>query len=609
MKRIRTARTWRIAAALCLGLLLLGGPTWGEERWNVTRDLGRLASEAPSLAAFPDSPGVVWLRQVRYSLLADGTLERGERWLLLAGERLPESWSLWRVPVPPGGSARVEEGGWYNPLTSQKEGDLTVVTRKEPGMDFLEIRVPREAAGRVVALSTVQRFPGRTNVDGVLFLALDLPVWEQSVVVEVPGDKRLYWTARGVGEPRKTSDRGTDRYEWTLRNQAPWQGGSLVEDRRPALAFSLRKGLEGALASLGDREVALRTVPLPGAWNALSRSPNVAGRGEKLLQHLAGVPSLPGLPWYWIRTAPPEQGPWTEGERTLLASAWLRRLGWTVSVWWQPLLPAKEDGPATDLLWLRPVLEVSAPGVPSTFYFPGQAAALGQLAPNLYGQTLYRLEGEKVLSRELPRGDAKDHRLSVRWTFGLNDLGVGEGTLEMTVRGAWVDLLAPEGLPTPEKLEGWMAQRLLLSGPRLRTERSVLEPLPSGFRLRTQVRGALGIAQGPVLLLRLPTAVPALLETLLKTPPPYTLRFPFILEQDVTVALPPGYEMLAAPPLNMGEGLQQKLVVWPKKGSLEAENRWIVKGGAVDAARARTLGEQLVQVLRTLEQGIPLKKR
>ena len=214
-----------------------------------------------------------------------------------------------------------------------------------------------------------------------------------------------------------------------------------------------------------------------------------------------------------------------------------------------------------------------------------------------------------MLSRELPRGDAKDHRLSVRWTFGLNDLGVGEGTLEMTVRGAWVDLLAPEGLPTPEKLEGWMAQRLLLSGPRLRTERSVLEPLPSGFRLRTQVRGALGIAQGPVLLLRLPTAVPALLETLLKTPPPYTLRFPFILEQDVTVALPPGYEMLAAPPLNMGEGLQQKLVVWPKKGSLEAENRWIVKGGAVDAARARTLGEQLVQVLRTLEQGIPLKKR
>ena len=606
MGRIR----WVAGALLLLAFLAGPGSARGEERWNVPRDLGRLASEAPSLAAFPESPGVVWLREARYSLLADGTLERGERWLILAGEKLPESWSLWRVPVPQGGAALVEEAAWYNPMTGQKEGALSPRRVSGSGVDLLEVRIPPEAAGRVVALSTVQRFPGRTNVEGVLFLALDLPVWEQVIRVDVPGDKLLHWSGKGVGEPQKTSDRGADRYEWTVRNQAPWQGGSLVEDRRPTLAFSLRKGLVGALASLGDVEAGFRTIPLPSSWSSVGRSPNVAQRGDKLIQHLAGVPALPGLPWDLIRPGPPELGPWTEGERTLLAASWLRKLGWNVAVWWQPLLPVKEDGPATDRLWRRPVLELSAPGVKETFFFPGQAAALGQLAPNLYGQTLYRLEGTKVLSRELPRGDAKDHRLSVRWDYVLSELGVGEGTLEMTVRGAWVDLLAPEGIPGRDDLDGWIARRLLLSGPRLSFKNSSVETLATGFRVRSQVRGALGIVQGADQLLRLPTAVPAALENLLKTPAPYHLRFPFVLEQNVSLTLPPGYEMLSSPPLAKGEGpLQQKLLVWPKKGALEAENRWTVKGGSVDASRARSLGEQLVQVLRTLEQGIPLRRR
>ena len=180
----------------------------------------------------------------------------------------------------------------------------------------------------------------------------------------------------------------------------------------------------------------------------------------------------------------------------------------------------------------------------------------------------------------------------------------------MTVRGAWVDLLAPEGIPGRDDLDGWIARRLLLSGPRLSFKNSSVETLATGFRVRSQVRGALGIVQGADQLLRLPTAVPAALENLLKTPAPYHLRFPFVLEQNVSLTLPPGYEMLSSPPLAKGEGpLQQKLLVWPKKGALEAENRWTVKGGSVDASRARSLGEQLVQVLRTLEQGIPLRRR
>ena len=71
-----------------------------QEKWNVVKDIERLRGEAPSLAAFPDASGVLWMRDLSYRLRADGTMEKSRRFLLLVGQNLIPAWASKTFAVP-----------------------------------------------------------------------------------------------------------------------------------------------------------------------------------------------------------------------------------------------------------------------------------------------------------------------------------------------------------------------------------------------------------------------------------------------------------------------------------------------------------------------------
>ena len=195
--------------AVFLGIAAVSG-AHAEDKWNVRKDIERLRGEAPSLAAFPDASGVLWMRDLSYRLRADGTMEKSRRFLLLVGQNLIPSWAskTFAIPSEEGASLSVTEAAWYNPLTGKKEGSLEVRERTEQGQRFLDVMVPQEAAGRVAAIAIAEAYPTRYYLDDVLFLALDLPVWEQRVTVEVPTGKELFWWVDGVGNPSQNRNRG-----------------------------------------------------------------------------------------------------------------------------------------------------------------------------------------------------------------------------------------------------------------------------------------------------------------------------------------------------------------------------------------------------------------
>ena len=575
----------------------------------------RLLEEAPSLSSYAGKEALVLSRHLKSRLMADGSMEKSSRWVILYRGKLPANWETWTVPAPEGGQGRISRAELYTVQGVKFIRALDVEQSSEGGGKGSLVRIPEASDQSLLLVETVQRFPRRFDLNDQAWVALDMPQWELEVEVEVPRGAKVHWAASGIGQPEKKQERGTDRYIWSAKNLPAWQGLSVLDSGRTSLGFSLEEGLEPSLETLGELES--RPFPVPARLSRLISGKDPEKSGLRLLQSVNDDESrIQSLPASWIRPtadAALGEGPWTDWEATLIAASVLKTLGWTATVWWLPSVPVGETVPAGVSLWACPVIEASPPNGKPFLFKRGAAWGAGRVPSPLIGASLYRLEGGKVLTMRIPEGSSSSNRLSARWELDLDDAGFATGKLVVQLRGGW-DYLLRTGADTSREKAAELAREMLANTPFLSGMGTPeLTESASGLRIAVPVRGLLGISAQKDLLVRFPATGLSGAREILEERGNSSLRFPFSIQQEFLIRIPSGYRVLEPPALrgkNAGRvTVEETFRSREKKGIVEASQLVGIAVSRLDESGFTALNEALVQALRWGTNSIPLRKR
>ncbi|MDR3331518.1 MAG: hypothetical protein LBT08_02715 [Synergistaceae bacterium] len=605
-------------------LLLLFLPAAGrlavgyDGEWDIRGEILRLKKEVPSLEAFRGVSGVVWLSAYRYELMPDGSTRKLHKFLILpaGAEDDDEDGAEFRVfphPAELNSTLTVNEAGWYDTDTGERLGDLPVESYNQNGTRAEIVNFPSVARGRIAAVETVSEIPRRFFMDDVLQMAGDLPIWEQTVDVEVLPGTNLYWEGVGVMPPERWTDDSGERVTWTVTNQPAWHDEGIVERRRPTLIFSLQKGIANGLRGLMSLENSFQAPPLPPVV-ASGRS-NLSRTGNSIAKYLSERRlDVVGYEPREVRPAGlmPADGPWTLWERVLIAQKWFKALGWDAKTYWIQRMPVALDGPSSMALWDEPVLRIDQSGGKEIYFKPGQAVVFGRLDPSLLGAVIYRVDGSGVERPSIPRGSASDHTMIQTWRLEIAENGIARGTLDLTVTGAWLDALLRGSEPSSADMGP-----ALLGGIKFGVQGLVAEPLSvksagSGYMLSYGIKAQLGIASGSDILLRLPGGVPTCFDAVPEGGTKFSFDFPFVFEQHAVISTPVGYRALMLPSVvQNGDSkavMAESVVHWAKSRRVEASSAWVVRQVALDGAMSARVSEQLGLARRWSETTIPLRK-
>ncbi|MDR2779568.1 MAG: hypothetical protein LBB28_00420 [Synergistaceae bacterium] len=573
----------------------------------------RLKAEAPTLAAFPEIGGVVWLNADRYSLSESGGKLHESIYLMLLGYGAPgNEVTSRRIPYPPGEGAKLEikEAAWYDQFDGERVGELAFREYDENGIKGMEIDFPGESEGYVIAVTALETVPGQYRLDDVLSLAGELPVWERKVEVEVPDGMRVYWEGSGVMEPERVKNGRIERITWTLMNEPVWKSEGLVSAGRPALVFSLDHGQLSNLKSLRELERAPYAPKIPGsvASARASLSKTVENIGRYMSARMISGPGS-DMVRPIERIAP--DGPWTGWEQVMIARGWLSSLGFDADIYWRQRLSVGSDGPDSLLVWQEPVIKVTS-GKEEIYYKSGNSGRYGILHPSLYGVPLYRAGSAGVERIVTPTGSAAEHTLTQRWKVSIGEDGVASGVLDITVNGAWMNVLALDADVSLEELSSRILKNFNFNVPSIELEAKSMRRTGRGCNVSFAVNAAPGIVSGNDILFRLMGALPVCFEEIPRNASKYTLRFPFIFEINSVISTPKGYRTLSLPEKSQrGDSkaeLVQSMEHWPRKRQAEASCRWMVRAYDIDEYISGGIAEQLGLVTAWTEMAIPLRK-
>ena len=590
----------------------------GAQALDVGHELLRLKKEVPSAATFGGNGTVVWLRNLESHMRNDGAMENTHTYIFMIGESVPDELRTLRYPVPAGGSLSIEEIGWYNTMTLIKEGTLPSEIKQLPGgANYAEVTLPDETVGRAVVISFKEIHPQRYGVDETVNMAGTFPIWEQNVKVELPYGTKLYWTGREMNDPEESKNGNTEIIKWQVTNQLQWNGEGFVLSERPLLSFSTKKGVTQGLRALDDLAQKIPALPMPeiSAKKGYTRQ-----NGLKLIEWVcAPERTLTGFPENWVREAEniPQEGPWTPWEQTFLLARWLKQLGWDVNFWWEAMMKVDEDSPGSTTIFAAPILELTANASTKTSYFKaGLPFDFDRLPAAISSSTIYSLpEGaDKFISKTLPTSSPTDNKLSLLWVLKLNEHGLAEGKLDITVLGGWSDLFSGGDIPAVGTIQKILKEKLNFALQGLVATPTEVKPMSHGYKLSFDVRCAPGIVHGGSMLLRLPGGIPLVVTEMIQKDSEYTLRFPFIIDQKVRMDMPGGYRLLQSPPLiHMGEKtgavLKESITHWPKKADLLADSTWVVSKRNVNEALTSILRQELNAMLRWPVLDLPFKKK
>jgi hypothetical protein len=584
------------------------------EKWDVAGEITRLAAEAPTLAAFPGTAGVVWLNEDRYSLSESGGKLHESIYLLLLGYGTPgNEITSHRIPHPRGEGATLEikEAAWYDQFGGERVGELPMREYDENGLTGVEIVFPAESEGYVIAVTALETAPEQYRLDDVLSLAGELPIWERKVAVEVPDGMRVYWEGSGVMEPERVKNGRVERITWTLMNEPVWKSEGLVGSGSPAVAFSLGHGQLPNLKSLKELENAPYSPPIPRA--AASAGGSLSKTVESIRKYMsARAISGPGSDTVRPIGRIAADGPWTGWEQVMIASKWLSSLGFDAKIYWYQRLPVGPDGPDSRRVWQEPVLKVTD-GKEEIYYKPGGSGNYERSSPSLYGTPLYRAGNAGVERIVTPIGSAAEHTLTQKWRVSAGEDGVASGELDVAVSGAWMDVFDLGGDASLEEVSSRILRNFNFNVPSIELDAKSLKRTGGGCRVIFAVNAAPGIVFGNDILFRLMGGLPACFNEIPRNGAKYTLRFPFIFEINSVVTTPKGYRTLSLPEKSQrGDSkaeLNQSVEHWPKKRRLEASCRWAVRADDIDEYLSGRVAEHLGLVADWTDMSIPLRKQ
>jgi hypothetical protein len=576
-------------------------------------EITRLKGEAPTLAAFPETPGVVWLNSDRYSLSESGGKLHESIYLLLLGYGTPENEiTSRRIPYPRGEGARLEikEAAWYDQSEGKRLGSLPFREYEENGVRGIEINFPGESEGYVVAVTALETIPGQYRLDDVLTLAGELPIWERKVEVEVPDGMRVYWEGSGVMEPERVKNGRIERITWTLMNEPIWKSEGLIGAGCPALAFSLDHGQLTNLKSLRELESAPYSPKIPGS--VVSAKASLSKTVESIHKYMSvRIISGPGSDTVRPieRIAP--DGPWTGWEQAMIARRWLSSLGFDAKIYWLQRLPVGSDGPDSWLVWQEPILK-AADGKEEIYFRPGGAGNFERLHPSLYGVPLYRAGNAGIERIVTPMGSAAEHSLTQKWKVSIGEDGIASGELDITVNGAWMDVFVLDRDASLTEVSSRILKNFNFNVPSIELEAKSMRRTGRGCRVSFAVNAAPGIVSGNDILFKLMGGLPVCFDEIPESGAKYTLRFPFIFEINSVISTPKAYRTLSLPGKSQrGDSkaeLNQSVEHWPRRRQVEASCRWTVRAYDIDEYLSGRIAEHLGLVTAWTDMAIPIRK-
>ena len=575
--------------------------------WNVSDAVRRLNKEVPSFETFGNPAAVVWLKNQEMRLNKDGTVDVTRYLIINFGERIPESLKEYKVIAPADGELNISLAAIYNPMTGVAEQELSPSVKEIPGgMKIHTLNVPNEARGRVLVIVENERRNSKNGINETINMAMQYPVWEQKIAVEVPAEKPLFWLANELKEPEIINESGRKIYFWSVTNQPAWHGAGMVVFQRPYISFTGDEKLAPVLASMQKKAESYAKVEAP-----------VSGDAQKLIRWIdAPERNESNLPAKFIRPISllPKNGPWTQAERTLLLNGWLQKLGSESKIWWQAPTTVMEDSAVAEDFWSAPVMVKTAGKKKASYYHCGQGLSYGEVSPFLAGTDVYSLNAAgKVQTKEVKAGDPSNHKLNLLWNLKLGANGIAEGTLSVIVDGAWAGIFSNGIAPTKEQAVQLITRRINLAIAGMQLTPVEIKQRQAGYKIDFKVRCALGIIQNKNMLVRLPGGIPEILGELLRGEENIQFRFPFIIEQKLALSTPKGYKCFAMPVSNVigtkkTSQLVEKIRNNDARNKLEAEYVWIVKKLKLEMDDAQTLKQQLGEVLRWPVLNLPYRK-
>ena len=584
----------------------LTGKAHAEQAEETT--IERMIQEAPDFSAFPKADGIVWLKDLRYSMAADGSMTRMSRFVILGKSALGERWRTWTFTVPTGGKVEVRDAKMYDPGTGRMVVPIIPRTYESGGTRLVEVRFPPLREEQILVLSVSETFPRHFGVDDLVWISDELPQWEQRITVNVPSGSEL--AILGGDTPAIEETRTGRQYRFNIVNTPAVPRLSLLGDTRKFIAFGMRKGTEPVTRLLRSMET--RVIPAsPAALGKARNAVNKVKAGESVLSFVASSPSLSvgresGIGTN-VRPEIPAEGPWTEWEKVLILAKWLREASWTTRVCWLSAAPLNDQAPATEGLVLRPVLEASCSGQEPFFLDLSQGITM-ETPSALWGKTVYQLSPKGLEERRVSSGRAREHKLIFRWDLELLGDGAISGALDVTARNGWADILIGDRRVGPED-----GNRILEAlGVSLNdVESHDIRGTRTGFRITANVRPKRGISAGRDMLVALPLVMPDVLVDVAKAQPPFAVLFPFVVEQTFELRYPAGATLLPmspAPARAMDKVLyDETLSLHERKRFISGSCRIIVKGESFEESASRAFAESMQRWYDFTHRTLPVR--
>jgi hypothetical protein len=568
----------------------------------------RMIQESPDFSSFPKADGIIWLKDVHYALSADGSMTRTTRLVILGRQTLGERWRTWTFLVPEGGKVEIRDSKIYDPGTGRMVTPVIPRTYESGGATLAEVRFPPLREEQVLDLTVAETFPRHFGVDDLVWISEELPQWELRVIVTVPSGSEL---AVAGSEVPSREDTGAGReYRFRVVNTPAHRNVSLLGDTRRFIAFGMRKGTEPVTRMFRSMET--RAIPAPpAALRSAMNGVNKIRAGEAVLSFVASSPTLSlgreNAIGSNVRPDIPSEGPWTQWEKILILSKWLREASWTTRVCWLSATTINDEAPATEGLVLRPILEVSCAGRDSFFLDLTQGVTT-ETPSALWGRTVYQLSQKGLESRRVSPGGAREHKLIFRWNFDLLEDGTITGMLDVIARNGWADILVGDRKITPED-----GSRLLenLGIPAGDVESQDIQGTRSGIRITASLRPKRGISAGKDILVTLPLVVPDILIEAAKVQPPFTVLFPFVVEQAFDLHYPPKTTLLPMAP-SSGKvfdkiSYDETLSLHERKRSISGSSRIIVKTETFDEIAAKSYSESMQRWFNFSHRTLPVR--
>ncbi|MCX7829147.1 MAG: hypothetical protein N2315_08140 [Thermanaerothrix sp.] len=544
-------------------------------------DVRTMGGKVPSLSAFPGFDGVAWRVLRNYRMLPDGSVEAETSIVAMVGERVPSVFQDIRLPVPEGWRLEADLVRWYNPLTWREEGVRKADEDMRGGVRFVSLKVPSDAVGRVVTLKWVQRIPSKASMGALVEFGLPIPVWEEVLSVEVPAGKELAFRSFDLDDPVKVSSQGVDRYTWSVSNQGGVASSAgIVQLRRPYVVFGTSRG--ESLLALRLSEMERKLLSLRADVSALPKSFN--GKLEALSAGADLMDPTWGVPW----DASFDAG------RIGVLKALLESEGYSVKVFWQPVVDIPHDPPVAEGMWLRPVLRALRRGAEEVLFFPGQSVPFGQLPPELCGSTLWApKEGGGLEPLPVPFYPASQSRVLVSLRGEVDSQGIFTGTLEVLAGGMW------HGMVKRETALDWLSMGSLKD-----IKNVALRDSSAGLSIRADVSGPIGVRSDGGMLLMVPSVYPRMLDVFGNSQGTLSPRFPFIVEQRMELGIPKGLDAVVPPALKASGAVLQRFSVSPRKGRLSFLSTLTVKAMGKSGGLS---AEDFIYFARGLSEGVLLR--